>query len=211
MVATTGPHAGMMGIVDLERDGAPPAEGTAPATRDAATVVIEQPGAEPADEMQPRRRRINRELLLISLALSIGIVLIALGVLRSVTGDEVTKLPDAIEEIAPTPDAEQVLQQTDVLVDLADGYEGELSVDGVALPTIRLDEVAPIDAKPGEQIDLPPGAIFEPGNGTLRFKPTDGGPIESFDPGLHNVVVTYWRTVEGRDTARSYGWTFVVI
>ena len=174
-----------------------------------AVAVDEDADAEP----QPTRprRRINRELLLISLALAVGLVLIALGVLRSVTGDEVTQLPDAIEEIAPTPDAEQVLQQTDVFVDLGEGYEGELTVDGVALETIRLDELAPLDAEPGEQVEVPPGAIFEPGNGTLRFRPGPGTGIDSFDPGTHNVVVTYWRTEEGRDTARSYGWTFVVI
>jgi hypothetical protein len=199
----------MMEIVDLEGDEAQPTEPDAPAVRDGTTVVVEE--AEPADGAPPRRRRVNRELLLVSLGLSVGIVLIAIGLLRSVTGDEVTNLPDAIEEIAPTPDAEQVLQQTDVLVDLAEGYEGELTIDGVALPTIRLDELGSIDVEPGAQIEIPPGVIFEPGNGTLRFKPSEGGPIESFDPGSHNVVVTYWRTEDGRETARSYGWTFVVV
>ena len=200
-----------MEIMDLEGDEARPADPDAPVVRDGSTVVIEAPAAEPSDEAPPRRRRLNRELLLISLGLSVGIVLIAIGLLRSVTGDEVTNLPDAIEEIAPTPDAEQVLQQTDVLVDLAEGYEGELTIDGVALPTIRLDELGSINVEPGAQIEIPPGAIFEPGNGTLRFKPSEGGPIESFDPGAHNVVVTYWRTEDGRETARSYGWTFIVV
>ncbi|MGH9270181.1 MAG: hypothetical protein ACRDZ2_02800 [Ilumatobacteraceae bacterium] len=177
----------------------------------AGTGVVVDDRADPGPPPTPPRRRLNRELLLISLALAIGLVLIGLGVLRSVTGDEVTDLPDAIEEIAPTPDAEQVLQQTDVFVDLAEGYEGELTVDGVALETIRLDQLAPLDAEPGQQVEVPPGAIFEPGNGTLRFRPGEGTGIDSFEPGTHNVVVTFWRTAEGRDAARSYGWTFVVI
>jgi len=157
------------------------------------------------------RRRFDRTLLFASLGLTVGMVLIVLGLLRSVTGDEVTNLPDAIEEINPTPDAAQVLQQTSVSVDLAEGYEGELTVDGVALETIRLDELSPIDAEPGEQIDVPPGAIFEPGNGTLSFRPGEGTGIDSFDPGVHNVTVRYWRSVEGPDSARSYTWTFMVI
>lgn len=201
----------MMGSVNAEGDAEPHVgPDNSPVVR-AGTAMAVDDGADPEPPPSRRRRRLNRELLLISLALAIGFVLIALGVLRSVTGDEVTDLPDAIEEIAPTPDAEQVLQQTNVVVDLAEGYEGELTVDGVALETIRLDQLAPLDAEPGQQVEVPPGAIFEPGNGTLSFRPGEGTGIDSFDPGSHNVVVMYWRTAEGRDAARSYGWTFVVI
>ena len=52
----------------------------------------------------------------------------------------------------------QVLQQTQVVVDLAEGYEGRLVIDDIALPTIRLDELGSIDVAPGEQVDVPPGA-----------------------------------------------------
>ena len=161
--------------------------------------------------MRARLHRIDRKLLFASLAIAVGLVLITLGLLRSVSGDEVTRLPEAIDGITPAPDAEQVLQQTQVVVDLAEGFEAELTVDGVALPTIRLDELAPVDVEPGEQVDVPPGAIFEPGNGTLTFTPGEGTVVETFDPGAHTVTVTYWRSADGRDTARSYGWTFEVI
>lgn len=201
-----------MGIVQAAGDhdaGREPAD--QPMPRTGSTVVVDDADDGARVRPTPGRRRVNRELLLVSLALSIGLVLIGIGVLRSVTGDEVTNLPDAIEEISPTPDAQQVLQQTDVVVDLAEGYEGELTIDGLALPTIRLDELPTLNAEPGEQIEIPPGVIFEPGNGTLRFRPAEGAGIESFEPGAHSVVVTYWRTEEGRDAARSHGWTFVVI
>ena len=161
--------------------------------------------------MRAKLQRLDRKLLLASLAIAVGVVLIVIGLLRSVSGDEVTRLPDAIEGINPAPDAEQVLQQTQVVVDLAEGFEAELTVDGVELPTIRLDELAPVDVEPGEQIDVPPGAIFEPGNGTLTFTPAEGTAIETFDPGSHTVSLTYWRSTDGRDNARSYGWTFEVI
>lgn len=155
--------------------------------------------------------RVDRKLVVASLAIAIGLVLVGLGLLVSVTGDEVTDLPEAIESISPAPDAEQILQQTQIVVDLAEGYEGQLTVDGVELETIRLDELTPVDVEPGEQIDVPPGAIFEPGNGTLQFAPGQGTGVESFEPGTHSVLVTFWRTEDGRDGARSYGWTFEVI
>ena len=163
------------------------------------------------DGLLTRLRRVDRKLLLASLALAIGVVFIALGLLRAVTGDDVTNLPSAIDSIRPGPDDEQVLQQTQVTVDLAEGYEGELTVDGVALPTVRLDQLSPIDVEPGQQIEVPPGTVFEPGNGTLRFTPAEGTAIETFDPGSHSVIVRYWTTEEGPDAARSYGWTFDVV
>ncbi|MGI9030699.1 MAG: hypothetical protein ACR2HP_12055 [Ilumatobacteraceae bacterium] len=171
---------------------------------DGSTALSEDDAPAPT-----RRRRLNRELAVISLLIAAGFVFIVIGLLRSVSGDEVTDLPDAVEEIAPTPDAAQVLQQTDVFVDLAEGYEGELTVDGVVLPTVRLDQ---IEVEPGEQAAVPAGTVrFEPGNGTLTFRPSEGTAIDSFDPGQHNVIVTYWRTDEGRGAARSYSWTFAVI
>ncbi len=121
-------------------------------------------------------------------------MLIGVAVSRSVTGDEATDLPDAIESIFPVPDAVQVLQQTQVVVDLAEGYEGRLIIDDLALPTIRLDELASVDVAPGEQVEVPSGVVFEPGNGTLTFTPGDPSTIERFDPGSHTVTVIYWRT-----------------
>ena len=53
--------------------------------------------------MRARLQRLDRKLLLASLAIAVGVVLIAIGLLRSVSGDEVTQLPDAIESITPRP------------------------------------------------------------------------------------------------------------
>ena len=160
---------------------------------------------------RPWYRRFDRKLLAASLAIAVGIVLIGFALARSVTGDEVTNLPSAVEDITPAPDAVQVLQQTQVVVDLAEGYEGRLVIDDVPLQTIRLDELGTLDVEPGEQLDVPPGVVFEPGNGTLTFTPGGDAPIERFDPGSHTVQVIFWRTVEGEERARSYTWAFSTI
>ena len=159
----------------------------------------------------PWYRRLDLKLLAASLVIAFGLVLIVFAVARSVTGDEATDLPDAIESVSPATDAVQVLQQTQVVVDLAEGYEGRLIIDDLALPTIRLDELASVDVAPGEQVDVPAGVVFEPGNGTLTFVPGDESTIERFEPGSHTVTAIYWRTIEGEDAARSYTWSFVVI
>jgi hypothetical protein len=156
-------------------------------------------------------RRVDRKLLIASLAIAVGLVLIGFALTQAVTGDDSTNLPPSIEAITPAPNAVQVLRQTQVSVDLAEAYEGELTVDGVALATVRLDELSRLDVEPGEQIAVPPGAVFEPGNATLTFTPGDGAPITEFAPGAHTASVIYWKSVDGRDSARTYTWTFTVI
>ena len=101
--------------------------------------------------------------------------------------------------------------QSSVIADLAGGYVGYLVVDGIELPTIRLDEVGSQDVEPGEQIEFPPGARFEPGNATLTFTPGADQAIEAFDAGVHTVRVVYWKELEGETTARSYSWSFTVV
>ena len=53
--------------------------------------------------------------------------------------------------------------------------------------------------------------MYEPGNATLTYTPSEGAPIETFEPGAHTVSVIYWASVDGRATARTYSWTFNVV
>jgi hypothetical protein len=157
------------------------------------------------------RRRLDPKLLAASLAIAVGLVLIGVALVQSVTGEEAADLPAAIESVTPVPAAVQVPQQSQVIVDLESGYEGRLVVDDVALDTVRLDELVSIDVEPGEQVDVPPGAVFEPGNATLTYTPADGAPVERFTPGSHLVRVIYWLSEEGPARARSYSWSFVAV
>ncbi len=159
----------------------------------------------------PWYRRLDLKLLLASAAIAFGVVLIGFAVTTAVTGNEAAHLPAAVEELTPVFDAMQVPQQATVIADLADGYEGRLIVDGVELPTIRQDQIGNIDIKPGEQVTVPPGAIYEPGNATLTFTPGDDQAVDNFDVGRHTVTVIYWKILEGPGAARSYTWSFTTV
>jgi hypothetical protein len=170
--------------------------------------AIDETAARPA----PRRKRIDKMTLLLSLVIAIGLVLIGRGIAVSLTGADRAKLPDEIQEIEPYPEAVQVLSQSRVFVDLVPGYTGVLVIDGVELPTINVDDVAQqFDAEPGQQIDLPATTIFEPGNYTLTFVPSKDALIKKFDTGLHHAEVIYWKIIEGRQRPLSYSWTFTVV
>ena len=156
-------------------------------------------------------RRLDKKLFAASLVIAVGVVLIGFALAASVTGNEAAHLPAAVEEITPAYEAIQVPQQVTVIVDLQGGYFGYLVIDGVELPTVRLDEVGSQDIEPGEQVVFPPGARFEPGNATLTFTPGADQVFDAFDAGSHTVRVVYWKEIEGPDTARSYSWSFTVV
>ena len=180
------------------------------AVSDLDDLPADQVAAE-LDRAEPRRRRVDKTLVLVSLAVALGLVLVIRGLFVGVTGDERANLPDLIEEITPVPDAVQTLSQSNVFVDLATGYTGVLVIDGVELETINVDEVGNLAVEPGQQVDLPAATIYEPGNATLTFTPSSEAPIGEFESGEHRATVIYWRIDEGRERARSFSWTFTVV
>lgn len=164
----------------------------------------------------PRRRRLDPGLLLASMAISLGLVLVVLGVRGSVTGREQQGLPPEIESVEPIRGATQVLRQSPVFVDLADGYTGVLVIDGLELPTVSLDSVGAIapggtQPAPGAQVSLPDAVLFEPGNSTLTYVPRQGGAVEQFANGRHQVTVIYWKVEESRERSLSFTWDFYAV
>ena len=160
------------------------------------------------------RRRLDRGLLAASLVIAAGLVLIIYGFTSAVTGNDGIDRPEAIESVQPVENAIQVLQQDQIVVDLQPGFEGRLVVDGVELPTtiIGQSEVDPnAQPEPGQQIDLPTTAVFDPGNAVLSFQPVEGALIESFSEGEHEVTVFFWPIEDGPRQARAYTWTFNVV
>ena len=170
--------------------------------------------SEAGDKPTPsRRRRPDSGVLVACFVIACGVALIAWGMTSAITGTDGVDRPDAIEELSPVENAQQVFQQEQILVDLEFGYEAALVIDGIELPTERIGEFSG-DLTPetaGQQISTPPTAVFDPGNSVITFRPTDGALIESFSEGRHQAQVIFWKTEDGRDAARSYRWSFEVV
>jgi len=166
----------------------------------------------PDTPTRPRRRKVDRGLLIASFVIACGLVLVIFALFIAETGSEGVDRPDEIESVQPVEDAVQVLRQERVVVDLEAGLEARLVINGIELPTVQLGQ-ANVDptATPGQQVDLPPAAVFDPGNAIISFQPVEGAPIESFSEGLHEVKVIYWSLEDGPSRARSYTWEFNVI
>jgi hypothetical protein len=67
------------------------------------------------------------------------------------------------------------------------------------------------EAQPGQQIELPTTAVFDPGNNVLSFQPVQGAPIERLEEGTGEATVIFWKIEDGPDASRSYTWNFEVI
>ena len=155
------------------------------------------------------KRRINKENLFVSAVIAAGLTLIAVGLAVGTTGREAQRLPDVIEQISPGP-GDTVLVQSQVFVDFVPGYAATLIIDGIELETTRLDELSAGGAtpRPGAQVEIPPTAIYDPGNFTISYLPQEGGAIESFTQGPHRATVRYWKIEDGPSKARSFSWEF---
>jgi hypothetical protein len=178
-----------------------------PTTDDDLASRADAPAARP-------KRRVDRGLLIASLVIAFGLVLVIFALTTALTGDDGVARPEAIESVQPVENAVQVLQQERVVVDLLPGYEARLVIDGIELPTtvIGQSDVDPFERRaPGQQVDLPTTAVFDPGNAVISFQPVEGALIESFSQGIHEVRVIYWRIADGPEQALSYRWEFNVI
>ena len=156
-------------------------------------------------------KKIDYKLLTISIGISAGLVLFVIGMSTGLTGRDSSNLPDAIEQISPGQ-GDQVLQQTEIIVDFVEGYTATLAIDGIELPTTRLDEIISTGKQiaPGAQIDLPPTAVFDVGNYIISYLPQPGAPITELSQGEHTGSVRYWLIKDGENASRTYSWTFFV-
>jgi hypothetical protein len=122
--------------------------------------------------------------LMLGLAL---IAVVAFFLLLSPQPDE-AELPAAIEMVAPA-DGDTVLRQTDLVVNMAVGYEIEVFIDGVPVPPSEIETVE--------------------ATGRRTWAPGPGKVFAEWSPGTHTVVVVYERVAQGVDFGE-YRWTFRV-
>ena len=124
-------------------------------------------------------------LIYIGLGL-IGVAAIALGVVFFAEGEGVA-LPEPLEAVSPEPGSLVPLQTT-VEVDLPNGYEAEIWIDGWPITN----------------------ATFIEATGLYTWTPGPADPvITEWSPGEHTVRIS-WDTYAGYPDPGSFEWTFRV-
>lgn len=98
----------------------------------------------------------------------------------------------AIEALVPAPDAD-VLRQSQVGIDLVEGYRATLTVNGTPIPP--------------DQIVGSADASSQPSLGLFLFAPGEGQVLESLEPGLNCVSAEFWRASDPNRTS-IHSWCF---
>ncbi len=112
-----------------------------------------------------------------------GIVYTFSGPKRDVPG-----LPDAVEAVSP-PEGDLELRQATLAADLAPGYQGYLTLDGVEIPQDDLQFVLALN--------------------TITLRPQPGSDYAALRPGRHCASVVYWFIGQTREQGTSsYTWCF---
>jgi hypothetical protein len=127
-----------------------------------------------------------RDRLLIAGAVAIAASLLVIAYTTSSDTGDCPGKPAAIEKITPGCGA-AALQLDVVSVDLAPGYEGELTINDIAVPVQVISSLNLIEYRPGT-----------------------GKEIERLQAQVNRARVTYWRSALGRDQASTYAWSFRV-
>ncbi len=127
-----------------------------------------------------------QQRLVVAAMIIAAVGLIAVAYALADTDDTTTANP-AFEVLIPAPAAE-ILAQDRVGVDLAPGYDAELTIDGIPIPADQLNRV---------------DALNE-----VTFQPGPDREFESWPGGPNCVEATYWLIAAGRDDAESFVWCF---
>jgi hypothetical protein len=151
-------------------------------------------GSGPSAPLPHQRPSSLRYRLAVTAALLVAAVAAVAGIRATETGDEnpvtVNGRPDVVERLQPRDGAE-ALQQTEIGIDLAPGYEGALVLDGQEIPTDELRLV--------------------PEQNQVFFAPGPDRTFESLPSGTNCVTAIVWRSADGRGPADlSFQWCFDV-
>ena len=108
-------------------------------------------------------------------------------------GDATEDRSSAIEALIPSPGSD-VLRQSEVGIDLVEGYRAMLTVNGVQIPD--------------DQIVGVPSGDRQPALARYVFSPGAGKVVESWDAGRNCVTAVFWSAAEGPERGTTHTWCF---
>jgi hypothetical protein len=172
------------------------------------------PGAVMREDAQVNSR-VNWQRLGLAMAVALGLTIIVYSFSKVQTGGDAQGLPDGIEAISPES-GDQVQRQSEVVVNLAPGYDGILFLQGSEIPADQVSfdlgtNVLNFPCTPGAT--PPTDAAPQPGTGVARppqppCSVTGPGDVQ-LPQGPVSMRVEFWRIVEGRaNGVTSYSWSF---
>ncbi len=151
--------------------------------------ALAAPAPEPIGGWPNWARRSLIALVLIS-ALAVAVWMVASS--NSGQNDGLDKA--VIISLTPN-DGAQALRQTEVGADLAVGYDGRLTINGIEIPEEQM--VGARDPSLVAPDDLKANGLRANNRNQVYFKPGPGKVIETFDQGTVDIVLRYFKEAGG--------------
>lgn len=156
----------------------------------------ELPAAGPDAGPPSRRRRelSDRWAYTIMAILVVGALagIVVAVMLASTGGDRTSEvLPESVDRLIPTSGSE-ILAQATVGIDVKQGYDADLIVDGKEIRTAA------------------DGLVRQTGTGLVQFTPGEGRPVTRLESGRNCITAMVWEQTEPRSTAKPVNWCFKV-
>ncbi len=138
---------------------------------------------------EPRTRRLQPHHAVYALLLVVVAVSIFVLFKKSQTNG-VNVAGGSIERVIPAPGS-KILSQDEIGIDLAPGYEAELTLNGTPIP---LDELTVV-----------------PQLNQVTFKQTATSETQLIPAQQNCVIATYWPSASGKSQSSNYSWCFSVL
>jgi len=119
-------------------------------------------------------------------------------------------LNPAVKAWDPCP-GDRILRQAQVGVELKPGYDGRITVNGIAVPEEQMQGAIVPGTEAYDQLSAEERALGpRPNNKNLvKFQPGKGKVVEEFS-GQVRIGIRYWEETEGEDTAQDLSYTVFV-
>ena len=106
------------------------------------------------------------------------------------------------------PPGGEAPQQTPVGVELQPGYDGRLTINGIAIPEEQMDGA--VDPRSMSVEDLKKFGVRPNNRNSVYFTPGPGKVIEGFDTGPVYASVRYFRDRQPTKTLNTVSWSFKI-
>ncbi len=162
----------------------------------ARPVAVDDPLTPAPTSSPPTRNRgrdIARRVILTLLIVGSLVGLFFTGKAAVTGGNEASNaLPEVVDRVIP-PSGASVPRQSQVGIDVTDGHDAYLQINGVEVRTAE------------------EGLVKDLGTGLVQFQPGPGRPVEELNPGQNCVVAFVFSQIDGPDTAQPVSWCFEAI
>jgi hypothetical protein len=133
-----------------------------------------------------RLTRLQRRLVYVAVLIVAGVLMVMAFMIHP----EPTKpaRPPALVAVSPG-EGDTDIRQTTVFAELANGFDGELVIDGRVIPKDQEERLST-------------------GNVRIGFTPGKDKEFSAFPAGHNNAEIRFWPVDEGPHSSTSYSWSF---